>query len=79
MAKMLIDMWFTNEPIGDDEENSGAFFRDYFDCQIAEAAECDSEEAADAMLLAAYKGPDVDGMGVSWKITDIRPFFTLDA
>jgi hypothetical protein len=74
MAKQLIDMTFINEP---DEGSSGAFFRDFFTCRIADAAECETAEEADAMLRAAYKGPDVDGMGVRWFVTEWPASFNL--
>jgi hypothetical protein len=43
-----------------DSETQGYVVRDYFDCDL--------ETATHDELVTAYKGPDVDGVGVLWTV-----------
>ena len=47
-------------------EVAGYHWADYFGEAMENVAQADSVGAADALLHAAYKGPDSDGIGVRW-------------
>ncbi len=60
-----IDMWVS-------EHDDGYRARDWFQggqATLDAAADADTAEAADAILRAAYLGPDSDGVVVHWTIT----------
>ena len=56
--------YFIRAEIGATDDMPGMFARDWFDCGINDKSE--RYTSADAALMAAraaYKGPDVDGIG----------------
>ena len=58
---------FVNED-GNEVDSDGRFWADYFDDAFENVASADSIAAANAMLAAAYKGADCDGVGVKWTV-----------
>ena len=59
MAPFHFKFVLRNGEEADDEDVIGCMVQDYFDCDL------DTADLAE--LVASYKGPDCDGIGVVWE------------
>lgn len=69
---VTIDYAFTNAPTDDDSLPLVSIcFQDFFNRDLEVIArEADDAATADIWLQCSYRGPDFDGIGVEWTITD---------